>query len=185
MRRHSLALRSFLGSKCFRQPIVFFHLLVSSTSILQNEPFVFLQSISFAFQPFLCLHSSPIPPNLPSVSNKHTGTQIKYASPLLTAASLLSLLLSGIGDLHSFGLIGLIFEGSGFLDLALHNGLSQSHEGIIDILVGLSRGLSEGDSESLGQFSTLFSGHGLEMTSGQGRLLSGPQDRIYYRSESY
>ena len=185
MRRHSLASRSFLGSKCFRQPIVFSISLYPQQTPSKTNPLCTFNRFPPLFSFSSASTRSPIPPNLPSVSNKHTGTQIKYASPLLTAASLLSLLLSGIGDLHSFGLIGLIFEGSGFLDLALHNGLSQSHEGIIDILVGLSRGLSEGDSESLGQFSTLFSGHGLEMTSGQGRLLSGPQDRIYYRSESY
>lgn len=118
-------------------------------------------------QSFTPICNIPSPRCLPtlSFSNKHIGTQIKYASPLLTAASLLSLLLSSTGDLHSFGLLGLIFEGSGFVVLTLHDGLRQSHESLIDILVGLSRGLSEGNSESLSQLSTLFSGHGLEMTT--------------------
>ena len=121
-------------------------------------------SSSQSFTPISNTPSTQCRPAL-SFSNKHTGTQIKYASPLLTAASLLSLLLSSIGDLHSLGLLGLIFEGSGFVVLALHDGLRQSHESLIDVLVGLSRGLSEGNSESLSQLSTLFSGHGLQITT--------------------
>ena len=88
-----------------------------------------------------------------ATSIEHTITS---AWRLFTAATLLSFLLIRRRDLHSLRLLRLVVESASLLVLALHDGLGEGHERLIDVGVGLSGGFSEGNAELLSKLLTLF-----------------------------